>query len=275
MKKGIIGLFSIIVIMSGCSTYGMNRYLEQEQTINTDKYAYDNENFVYDRETLQELAERFRLEDLSDSNINSIMEEEIENGNYNEIIIYLRELQDEEEEEAAAFSDRYIEALQAHIEQNDDPAAPLVEDAVALLQQRYELNPESEENLISYATVLIESEYDVEQGTELLFNLEEEMQENNEQPGRDLLLALAKAYFAAGNYEQSLEHYQTLTALDAEDPTHYYRMSEVYAAMDDQQGEREALTQAFEPTSEFLDNYGDESYHLYKDYLDSSIEDES
>ncbi|MGY4688878.1 tetratricopeptide repeat protein [Salibacterium sp. K-3] len=275
MKKCMIGFLGSVLILSGCSTYGMNQHLEEEQRINTDKFAYDDENFVYDRETLQDLAERFRLEELTENNINSIMEEEIENGNFNEIIIYLRELQAEEEEEAAAYSERYTEALQAHIEQNDDPAAALVEDAAALLQQRYELNPESEENLIDYATVLIESEYNVEKGTQLLFDLEQKLEENNEQPGRDLLLALARAYYAAGDYEESLERYETLTALDAENPTHYYRMSEVYAAMGDEEGKREALTRAFEPTSDFLDNYGDDSYHLYKDYLDSSIEGES
>ncbi|SFL85143.1 tetratricopeptide repeat protein [Salibacterium qingdaonense] len=275
MRKCIIGMFGAFIVLSGCSTYGMNQHLEEEQRIDTEQYAYDDENFVYDTETLQELAERFRLDELSESNVNSVMEEEIENGNFNEIIIYLRELQAEEEEEAAAYSKRYTEALQAHIEQNDDPATALVEDAASLLQQQYELNPESEENLIDYANVLIESGYNVDKGTQLLFDLEQQMEENNEQPGRDMLLALAKAYRAAGNYEESLQRYETLTALDSENPTHYYRMSQVYAEMGDAQGEQQAVTRAFEPTSEFLNSYGDDSYQLYKNYLDSSIEGES
>ncbi|SFQ23935.1 tetratricopeptide repeat protein [Salibacterium halotolerans] len=275
MKKSIIVLFGTLLVLSGCSTYGMNQHLEEEQRINTEKYAYDDENFVYDRETLQTLAERFRLDKLSESNINSIMEEEIENGNFNEIIIYLRELQAEEEEQAAAYSQRYTEALQAHIEQNDDPATALVEDAASLLQQQYQLNPENEENLINYANVLIESGYNVDKGTQLLFDLEQQLQENNEQPGRDLLLALAKAYRADGQYEESLQRYERLTALDSENPTHYYRMSQVYAEMGNEQGEQEAVTRAFEPTSEFLNNYGDDSYQIYKNYLDSSIEGET
>ncbi|RSL33637.1 hypothetical protein D7Z54_10025 [Salibacterium salarium] len=275
MKKGIMaGLFSILITASGCSTYGMNSHLEEEQTINTDKYAYDDENFVYNKESLQELADRFRIEDLTTANINSIMEEEIENGRYNEIIIYLRELQAEEPEQAASFSDRYIEALQSHVEHTEEPAQPLVQDAVDILQSQYESQPDNEENIINYATLLIESEYDTEQGTTLLFDLEEDLQENGEDPGRDLLLALAQAYSIAGDYEKSLDRYDTLTTLDSEDPTHFYRMSQVYAEMNDEEGEREALTQAFEPTSDFLDDYGDDSYNLYKDYLHDSIENE-
>ncbi|RSL35151.1 hypothetical protein D7Z54_00835 [Salibacterium salarium] len=273
-KSMVIGLVTILLTTSGCSTIGMNRHLEQEQTVNTDKYAYDDENFVYNNETLQELADRFRLEDLSTTNINSIMEEEIENGRYNEIIIYLRELRAEEPEEAASFSDRYTEALQAHVENTDEPAQPLVQDAADILQNQYESQPENEENIINYATLLMESEHDVDKGTSLLFDLEEDLQENGEEPGRDLLLALAQAYSITGDYEQSLERYDTLTTLDAEDPTHFYRMSEVYAKIDDQEGEREALTQAFEPTSDFLESYGDDSYTLYKDYLRDSIENE-
>ncbi|MFB4165188.1 tetratricopeptide repeat protein [Alteribacillus sp. JSM 102045] len=273
MKKfTVIGFLSCLLIVSGCSTYGMNRHLAEEEAIDTDKYAYQDENFTYNEETLQELAERFRNEDLSTSNINSIMEDEIKSGNFNEVIIYLRELQAEEEDEAAPFSRRYIEALEAHVQRTAEPSKALVEDAVALMKQQYELDPESEENTIDYAKLLIDSEYDVEQGAQLLFDLEENMEENDEQPGRDLLLALAQAYFAVGDFENSLERYDELTALDTEDPTHFYRMSEVYAAMDDRKGEKEALTQAFEPTAEFLNRYGDKSYNLYKDYLNASIE---
>ncbi|WP_158736863.1 M48 family metallopeptidase [Alteribacillus sp. YIM 98480] len=271
-KQTAAGLLSFLLISSGCSTYGMNRHLAEEEAIDTDKYAYQDENFTYNEETLQELADRFRLEDLSTSNINSIMEDEIKRGNYNEIIIYLRELQAEEEEEAAPFSRRYTEALEAHVQRSNEPSQALVEDVVAMMEQQYQLDPESEENTIDYAKLLIDSDYDIEKGAELLFDLEEKKENNGEQPGRDLLLALAQAYFAVGDYNNSLNRYDTLTALDAEDPTHFYRMSEVYAAMDNTEGEKDALTEAFEPTSDFLNRYGDESYNLYKDYLNASME---
>lgn len=265
-------LFSLLLIVSGCSTYGMDRYVEMEEAIDTDKYAYHDENFTYNIETLQELAERFRLEDLSTNNINSIMEQEIESGNYNEIIIYLRELQGEEEEEAAPYSERYLEALQAHVEKTNEPSQPLVKDAVALMKQQYEVDPQDQERIIAYATLLINSEANTEKGANLLFDLEQSLEKNGEQPSLDLLLALGQAYYAVGDYESSLDRYETLTTLDTSDPTHYYRMSLVYDAMGDQAGERRALTQAFEPTSEFLHHYGDKSYSLYKRYLDRSIQ---
>lgn len=273
-KRAAAGFLSFLLIASGCSTYGMNRYLAEEEAIDTGKYAYQDENFIYNEAALQELAERFRLEELSTSNINSIMKDEIKRGNYNEIIIYLREMQAEEEEEAARFSKRYIEALEAHVQRTDEPSEPLVEDAVAIMKQQYELDPEREENVIDYGSLLIDSEYDVEKGAELLFDLEDQYNEREEMPGHDLLLALAQAYLAIGDFEKSLERYDVLTTLDAEDPTHFYSMSEVYAAMENREGEKEALTKAFEPTSKFLERYGDKSYNLYKDYLNASMEED-
>ncbi|WP_240374363.1 tetratricopeptide repeat protein [Bacillus piscicola] len=274
MKRAIVtaGVLFLLVIISGCSTFGMNRYVAKEEAINTDKYAYHDENFTYDLETLQELAERFRLEELSTSNVNSIMKDEIKRGRFNEIIIYLRELQAEEEEEAAAFSERYLEALAAHVQRTKDPSEALVEDAVKLMQKQYELDPEDEEKTIRYANMLIDSKVDVKRGAHLLFDFEEHLKEQGEQPSLDLLLALAQAYYAVGDYEKSLARYEKLTTLETSDPTHFYRMSEVFAAMGDEEGERKALTKAFEPTSEFLGKYGDNNFSLYKDYLDESID---
>ncbi|SFE92232.1 tetratricopeptide repeat protein [Alteribacillus iranensis] len=265
-------LFAITLIASGCSTYGMDRYLAEEKSIDTEKYAYQDENFTYSLDGLRTLTERFRLEELSTNDINTLMEEEIKNGRYNEIIIYLRHLQDEDAEEAASYSARYLEALEAHVERMNEPSEPLVRDAVQLMKQQYELDPEDEERTIRYATLLIHSEANVEKGAELLFDLETHIEEMEEEPGYELLLALAQAYYAIGDYESSLARYEALTSLDPSDPTNFYRMSKVYAAMGDTEGERNALTQAFEPTSEFLGQYGDESYSLYKDYLDTSIE---
>ncbi|SDH18668.1 TPR repeat-containing protein [Alteribacillus persepolensis] len=269
----LIGLSMCLLLVSGCSTLAMERYIAQEEAVDTETYAYQDENFTYNEEIVQELANRFRNESLTTTNVNSIMEDEIENGRYNEVIIYLRELRAEEEEAAAApYSQRYMDALQAHVERTSEPSEPLVEDAVNLMEQQYQLDPEDEKTTLNYAKLLLNSGYDIDKGAQLLFDLEEEVTAKEEQPGTDLLLALARAYFALGELDESLERYQRLTALDSENPTHYYRMSEVYTAMGDEKGRRDALTKAFQPTAEFLEQYGDDTFTIYEDYLNASID---
>ena len=273
MKKIITSgsVLLLLLIVAGCSTISMNRYIEKEERVDVERFAYPDENFTYDMEVLQDLADRVRLEELTTRNINSILKDEIKAGRYNEIIIYLRELQEEEPEEAAAFSTRYNEALQAHVMRSAEPSPTLVEDAITRLEYQYQLDPENERYIIDLANMLIHSEYDVERGATLLFDLEEKMIQAGEQPGLDLTLALAEAYFAVGKYEESIERFERLTTLDTEDPTYFYKMSKVFKEMGDKEQERAALTQALEPTSEFLTQYGDSTYHLYKDCLNKSI----
>lgn len=261
-----------LIIFTGCSTISMNRYIEKEERVDVERFAYPDENFTYDIEVLQDLAKRLRLEELSKRNINSILKDEIKAGRYNEIIIYLRELQEEDPEEAASFSTRYNEALEAHVMRSAEPSPTLVEDAITRMEYQYERDPENETYVMNLANMLIHSEYDVERGVQLLFDLEEKMIQEGEQPGLDLTLALAEAYFAVGKYEESIERFERLTTLDTEDATYFYKMSRVYREMGDKEREKLTLTQALEPTAEFLAQYGDSTYYLYKDYLNKALE---
>ncbi len=263
-------LLLTLLVFSACSTMNMERKLAEENRIDTDVYAYDDEEFVFNEGVLQTLANRFRLEELSTENINSIMEDEIKAGYYNEVIIYMRYLLDNEEDQAAMYMDRYYEALFAHVQNTEDPSPQLIADAIEIAERQFTLKPDDQKAVVQYANLLIDSRTDVDEGLRLLFQLEENLEEVGEDPTQQTLLALANAHFIDGNYGKSVDLYLLLASLNPEDALLYYNLSYVLQTMGDTTRASEYLDQAYSPTMDFLDTYGTNSYGAFESFLRSS-----
>lgn len=258
---------SVILIISGCSTANMEKKIREQRAIDIEKYAYEDEEFVYKEALVQELADRFRLEELTIQNVNSIMKDEIKAGNFNEVIIIIRHLLDNEEETGILYIDRLHEAMNAHVQRVSQPSPTLLTNAIEIAKERYERDPEDPSRVIQYANMLINSERDVQGGIELLYDLEQQFKENEQEPGQQSLQSFARAYFIDGKYDKSLVLYTKLTTLNPDDPMLYYNMSQVLLAMGAEDLARETMQKAFGPTQDFLNHFGTDDFTLYKDYF--------
>ncbi len=259
----------LLVLLSACSTMNMERKLAEEQRIDTTLYAYDDEEFRYSDQIVQTLAKRFQLKELTTTNVNSIMKDEIAAGNYNEVIIYFRYLLDEKENEAAMYTERYYDALQAHIQNTNDPSPQLVEAAILQAKRQFEFEPDDQRHVVYYASLLIDSKYDVEQGLDLLFTLEEDLYQRGEDPNKQTLQALANAYYVNGDYEESVENYLFLIALEPDDSSLYYTVSYVLEEMGEVEEASRYLEKTYAPTIDFLNMYSTEAFGLYRSYFNS------
>lgn len=268
MKKNSLFLI-LIIFLSGCSTYSMNNYLAEENYIETEKYDFDDEAFEYDEEKVQAYRDRFNEDELSESNIDALMEDEISSGNYNEVIVYLRYLQEEDPDRYSTYSTRYVEGLETHISDQNTASQELVDEAITFLENRYESDPENTDNAVTFAQVLINSGEDVNRGTLLLEEVESDLIENEEEPGQQLLYALAQGYYESGDYEESLDRYQSLLVIDSDNPDYYYEISLVHSALGNSEEEEQAVANAYESTTDFLNRYGDSQYDIITEYLNN------
>ncbi|WP_100405482.1 tetratricopeptide repeat protein [Bacillus solitudinis] len=266
----ILILITCITWLVGCSTMNMERKLAAENKIDTETYGYDDEEFIFQEAVVQDLATRFRLEELTTENVNSIMEDEIEAGYYNEVIIYLRYLLANEEEQAAMFTERYYEALLAHVQQVQDPSPQLLADAIESAKRQYELDPTHQRNAVHYASLLLHTNEQIETGMQILFDLEEELLTKEEDFNKQTIQALALAYMMDEQYEESIEHYLTLASLDPEDALVFYNISYVLEQMGEFDQANDYLLKAYSPTTEFLETYGTEAFGLYQSFFSTA-----
>ncbi|WP_332629797.1 tetratricopeptide repeat protein [Halalkalibacter flavus] len=273
MKKTLFSLFLILIFsfLSACSTMNMEKKLAEDRRIDSELYAYDDEQFQYNDSLVQTLAERFRFEKLSTTNVNSIMQDEIAAGNYNEVIIYLRYLLAEEESQAAMYTQRYYEALQAHVRNTNNPSPKLVEDTLNQAKRQYEREPERQNNVAYYASLLIDTKYDIDLGVELLLQLEEDLYASGEDPNKQTLHALANAHYVKGNYEESVENYLFLIALEPDDMSLYYTLSYVLEEMGEHEAAAAYLEMTYSPTTDFLKTYGTDTFGMYRSYFNSKL----
>ncbi|GAE27459.1 hypothetical protein JCM9140_3606 [Halalkalibacter wakoensis JCM 9140] len=264
----IIGITSTLLLLStGCSTAQMERKLAEENRIDTETYAYTDPEFIYDEEMVQLLANKFRLEELSIDNINTIMEDEIDAGRFNEVIIYMRHLLDHDEKQAALYMNRYYDALLAHVEHVSNPSAQLLVDAIHSARVQYEVNPDDQQATVQYATLLLYSEENYEQGLDLIFSLEKELLENEEEVHKRTLQTLAQAYLIDEQYEESLERLLTLRGFDSDDSLLFYQISYVLDLLGEHEEAAAYLDRAYSPTRDFLARYGTDSFGFYASFF--------
>lgn len=268
MKKNALFLV-LILFLSGCSTYSMNNYLAEENYIDTERYDFDDDAFEYDAEKVQAFGERFNEDELSQSNINALMEDEISSGDYNEVIVYLRYLQEEDPDRYSTYSAQYVDGLETHISEQETASQELVDEAITFLENRFESDPENTDNAVTFAQVLINSGEDVTRGTSLLEDIESDLMENEEEPGQQLLYALAQGYYESGDYEESLSRYQSLLVIDSDNPDYYYEISLVHAELGNTDEEAQAIANAYESTTDFLNRYGSTQDDMVTEYLNS------
>ncbi|MDT8858820.1 tetratricopeptide repeat protein [Alkalihalobacillus sp. MEB130] len=271
MKKTLFFLIAICAFaqLTACSTINMERKLAEEQRIDSSLYAYDDDQFQYNDQLVQTLAERFRFDALSTTNVNSIMRDEIAAGNFNEVIIYLRYLATEKETQAAMYTERYYEALQAHVRNTNEPSPKLVEDTITQAKRQYEMEPDKQNNVAYYASLLIDTKYDIEQGIQLLLDLEEKLYARSEDPNKQTLHALANAYYLNGNYEESVENYLFLIAIEPDDMSLYYTLSYVLEEMGEHEAAAAYLEMTYSPTTDFLKTYGTDTFGMYRSYFEA------
>lgn len=179
MKK-LTPLFFTAILLTGCSTMGMERHVANEQEIDIEKYGYEeDEDFLLNESVMYHIADMSRTEHLSTSNLQSIFTDEIEAGNYNEFIVFFRDWREEEPEEAAPFTNHYYDSLLAHIESPFPSSEQLIPDAIATFESQYNADQEDATRLLRYARSLMESGYNVEQGAELIFKWQETVLKRN------------------------------------------------------------------------------------------------
>ncbi len=275
MMTRLLLLALMIFLLAGCSTIAMERKLAEENRIDTETYGYEDEAFIYNEDVVQQLSQRFRLEELSINNVSSIMEDEIEAGHFNEVIIYMRYLMDNEEEQAAMYTDRYYEALLAHVENTPQPSQQLLADATKSARVQYELRPDDQRTTAQYATLLLYSDEDFQEGLDLLFALENQLEEQGEDFQKQTIQALAQAYLMNGQYEESVERYQTLASLDSENVLVYYNISYVLELLGRDDEAAAYLERAYAPTTDFLDTYGTETVGLFNSFFRTTTPEES
>lgn len=279
MKQKTRFLSSIIAIMlvsTGCSTIAMEKKVAEENKIDTDIYAYPDDAFLYNEGLVQQIADRLRLEELTTENVASIMEDEIEAGSFNEVLVYYRYLLDQHPNEAALYTEQYGEALMAHIQSTAEPSELLLADATESARKQYELHPENQDSVVQYANLLIHSSDESEKvrGTTILFELEEKLAENDEDLRRKTIRALAEAYLLTDQYEQGLDYYKTLASIDPDDTIVYFHISNVLSLLGRDEEAEQYLDLVYAPTTDFLEQYGTDTFGIYSSFFQESFDEE-
>ncbi|MFB4161657.1 tetratricopeptide repeat protein [Geomicrobium sp. JSM 1781026] len=271
MKKHVSALSLTALLLTGCSTLGMDRYIATEQEIDTEKYGYEeDEDFILNESVMNHIAALSREDQLSTRNLQSIFSDEIEAGNYNEFIVFFRDWSNEEPEEAAPFTSDYYNALLSHIESPSPSSQQLIPDAIATFESQYSADPEDDTRLLRYARSLMESGYDVEQGADLVFRWRDNVPD--EERGIEGLFTIARAHQLIGDFEESVQTYDQIAELSPDDARIYYLQSQAYREMGDEENAQEAMDLAFSPSRSLLNNYGDNTYDFYLQFLDESSE---
>ncbi|MDV2684329.1 hypothetical protein RYX56_08100 [Alkalihalophilus lindianensis] len=272
MKKFIylISLSTLLIMLVGCSTMRMEQKVAENNRVDGELYGYEDESFTYQNSVLQRLADRFRLEELTSENVNSIMQDEIQAGYYNEVLIYLNYLTENNEQEAALYTERYYEALATHVQQVEDPSPQLLEDAIQTARVQYQNDPSNQRTVVHYANLLLYTDDRQQEGQDILFELKEHLASSDEEYNPSTIHALAQAYFLNEQYEESVDYYLMLSALDPDNAYHYYNISYVYEQMGDQESANRYLTKAYAPTNDFLKTYGTEAFGFYSSLFESA-----
>ncbi|MDV2886324.1 hypothetical protein RYX45_14130 [Alkalihalophilus pseudofirmus] len=251
----------------------MEQKLAEENRIDGELYGYEDEAFTYSQNVLQQLSDRFRVEELSPKNVNSIMKDEIQGGHYNEVLIYLNYLRENEEQEAALYTERYYEALAAHVQQVEEPSPQLLKDAIDSARLQYENDPSNQRTVVHYANLLLYTEDQQEEGKNLLFQLKEQLNQTDEEYNPSTIQALAQAYLLDEQYEESIDYYLMLSALEPENAYHYYNISYVYEQIGDMESANRYLNRTYAPTNDFLQTYGTDAFGLYSSLFQSATPD--
>ncbi|MBB6450384.1 tetratricopeptide (TPR) repeat protein [Geomicrobium halophilum] len=267
MKRLPFVLLSVL-LLSACSTYNMEQHIAEEETINIETYGYDDDSFHVDAEALDQLADKIRLEELSTTNINSVIDDEINNGLYNEFIVFFHDQLDNDPENVTPFFNKYYDALVAHVKSPEENSEPLVADALDVLEEQYNSNPENDEHLIRYAQVLMESGHDVEEGANLILEWKDELEEG--EVDNSGLLAIAQAHYHLEEYEESINVYNHLAANNPDEPMIYYLQSQVYQEAGQTEAAQHTLEEAFEPSQELIGAYGDSSYDFFLNVIEGT-----